>query len=802
MATIAENEKNKEERELAPQATGAASALRDLYKKVEPYEVLVVIGVALAILLPSMASYTLIDPWETHYAEVARRILEDNDWVHLRAEDTSFRSKPALTFWLIAASLKFFGIATDGGYSGEFIANSWSVFAIRLPFVLCAVMGLTVLWSMLAKLVNRRVAWISFLVLLTCPFFFMVARQSITDMPMVATLIAALSCYALAIHADDEAIKPFWKGVSALHVFLVICVFLVAGQILYLFYYFLVAYPGVARGIKVNPGMVLWPLLFVFAAWMLSLMPSWNWLLGRGKGKSIKIPTFPVVHKRQLYMFWFFLLMGLSVLAKGPPGIALAGLVCLLYTLITGKWKALLRLELVRGSMLTALVAVPWHLAMFMKDGQGWYKEYFYHHMLNRFGKGVHGDTGTFDYFAAQLGIGMWPWIALLPAALATVLLTARRDTQEGRVRLLIGIWAIAGLATFCVSETKFHHYVLPVVPALAVLIAFWIDDYLCGRVRRGAMAILLAVPIVVVIARDFVGEQKQFIELYIYRYDRAWPSGEPWYLDLGSSFLWFGAAFAAAMLLLLVHRFRRYSVAFLLALATVFALWTMNVYMPAAAPHWGQMALHETYYADREIHGMDLQYYGLRDLADEWSGTGDLMVESALPRDFAAGAAMRVQIFLKGAGIPDETIVLAGSVSRVGENKFWIAIPSSERNKLSDLIAQGKGQRKAARRPWRQVNADRLIAWQLNWHGEDFWSNGEMYGEREDAKTIFKLIDNTVFLEWINNPERAGRTFFIITEASRAKSLQSVLPTQSAKDSLEILDTSCNKFTLVRFTL
>jgi 4-amino-4-deoxy-L-arabinose transferase-like glycosyltransferase len=163
MAEDALNESEEEQRKLAPawviaESDEPPSALRQLYKKIEPYEIFVVIGVALAILLPSIAGYTLIDPWETHYAEVARRILEDNDWIHLRAEDASFRSKPALTFWLIAASLKVFGIATDGGYSGEFVANAWTVFAIRLPFVLCAVMGLAVLWSMLAKLVNRRVA--------------------------------------------------------------------------------------------------------------------------------------------------------------------------------------------------------------------------------------------------------------------------------------------------------------------------------------------------------------------------------------------------------------------------------------------------------------------------------------------------------------------------------------------------------------------------------------------------------------------------------------------------------------------
>lgn len=68
------------------------------------------------------------------------------------------------------------------------------------------------------------------------------------------------------------------------------------------------------------------------------------------------------------------------------------------------------------------------------------------------------------------------------------------------------------------------------------------------------------------------------------------------------------------------------------------------------------------------------------------------------------------------------------------------------------------------------QVDADRLIAWQLNWHGENFWSS--------------------------------GRTFSLITEAGRVTGLRSVLPTERARATLEVIDTSCNKFTLVRFVL
>ena len=89
-------------------------------------ELALVIVVALAVNVPGIWSYSLVDPWETHYGEVGRMMLQDHDWVHLQwpggmspDDNEGFRSKPVLTFWMIAAGMRAVGLASDGGYSGE-----------------------------------------------------------------------------------------------------------------------------------------------------------------------------------------------------------------------------------------------------------------------------------------------------------------------------------------------------------------------------------------------------------------------------------------------------------------------------------------------------------------------------------------------------------------------------------------------------------------------------------------------------------------------------------------------------------
>ena len=179
-------------------------------------EVVLVAVVSFAALAPGIGRYSLVDPWETHYGEVARNMLAGHDFVWMQWPGTDgqtpnegFRSKPVFTFWLMSAGLSAVGVATDGTYSGELLESSRTMIGIRLPFVCCAVAGLVLMWWMLARLVSRRLAWLALLVVGSCPFFCLVARQGIPDMPLCATVIGALSLFLLALEDGDRPIEPF-----------------------------------------------------------------------------------------------------------------------------------------------------------------------------------------------------------------------------------------------------------------------------------------------------------------------------------------------------------------------------------------------------------------------------------------------------------------------------------------------------------------------------------------------------------------------------------------------------------------
>ncbi|MBI4511371.1 MAG: glycosyltransferase family 39 protein [Deltaproteobacteria bacterium] len=744
-------------------------------------EVALVALLAVLIYVPFLGSYSFWDPWETHYGEVARRMQEDHDWVVTRWQNEVFRSKPVLTFWLMSAGMTLFGVGKDGGYSGEFVASSLTEWSIRLPFALFGVLGVVMLWYAIARLYSRRAAWLSALVCATSPYYFMITRQAITDMPACSLLVGGISLFALAVLEEEDRPCSAWWGLSSYRLFLLVFLALVGVQLVHFTAFLSHARMFVAPGRWLPGSLVMIPLAFMTAG-----VAIWSWLR--------------TTSARQVYMYWFYLFMGLAVLAKGLATPAVAGLTILGYLLLTGQWKLLLKVEIPRGVLVALAVCLPWHFAMYIKDGMPWFNEYVGQHLLGRAFSGVHGDRGTFNYFFGQLGIGMWPWVALAPAALAHLAVAGRPQAREQKLRLIFGIWAVAAFFFFAIVKTKFHHYILPAVPALAVLVGLWLHDLLGRRVAGATTALVVSLGLFLVTSIDVVSAQEKLVHLYIYRYDRPWPGGPPWSIDFTLQLLAFALLIGVAIAALMFSRARRAATCGLALCAVAFTVFTIDVLLTAASPHWGQRTLHEVYYKNRQIHGVDLAYSGLREVAQDWASGNDLAVPCFVPKTLNVGDAMRVTYDALG-----EKGELMGQVSRIGVNKFWIAVSQDERAKLATLLERARTSGHAPSRRWLSVNADRLIAWQLNWRGENFYSGGEIYNHRvEDARTVYMDTDNKAFLEYLNAPARTGkgRKFWVITEKARLAGLRSVLPTPKARESLREEDNSSNKFALGSFTL
>ena len=132
--------------------------------------------IVIAFNLASMASAGAWDPWETHYGEVARNILLRHDPIDLwwqagnggpdATAEKAFWSKPALPFWLMALSMKIFGVGTSGP-ADEMVQPFWPEMALRLPSLLAGLGSAALLGYVAWRQVSPRAGILTAVVLVT-----------------------------------------------------------------------------------------------------------------------------------------------------------------------------------------------------------------------------------------------------------------------------------------------------------------------------------------------------------------------------------------------------------------------------------------------------------------------------------------------------------------------------------------------------------------------------------------------------------------------------------------------------------
>lgn len=176
--------------------------------------------------------------------------------------------------------------------------------------------------------------------------------------------------------------------------------------------------------------------------------------------------------ERRNWMLLCWAGMALSVLSKGLIGVVLPGGVLVLYTLAARDWKIWTRLHLVKGLFLLLAIAAPWFVLVAIRNPEQPHF-FFIHEHFERFLLKTHHREGPWYYFFVILAIGIVPWLGMLGQSLW---LAARREAGSFRPRLLLLVWVVFIFAFFSKSSSKLPGYILPIFPALALLIAIYLE--------------------------------------------------------------------------------------------------------------------------------------------------------------------------------------------------------------------------------------------------------------------------------------------------------------------------------------
>lgn len=186
--------------------------------------------------------------------------------------------------------------------------------------------------------------------------------------------------------------------------------------------------------------------------------------------------------RRRWPLAGFWTGVGLSLLAKGLIGVVLPLGIIGLYFVLRRHWPDTRRLGVVWGLPLALIVAATWYAPVIARHGWPFVDEFFVQHHFARFTSDKYRHAQQFYYYGPILVLLALPWTPFLVASL----FGARRwqwraDDPMSKLRLFALCWLIVPVAFFSLSGSKLSGYILPALPAVALLVG----DRL-ARVLRG----------------------------------------------------------------------------------------------------------------------------------------------------------------------------------------------------------------------------------------------------------------------------------------------------------------------------
>ena len=170
------------------------------------------------------------------------------------------------------------------------------------------------------------------------------------------------------------------------------------------------------------------------------------------------------------WMLACWLSMALAVLTKGLIGVLVPGFTLTVYVLWQRDWRVLRHLHLRLGLPLFAAVAAPWFVLASRANGE-FFDFFFIREHFQRYLTPIEERVEPWWFFIPVLLVGVLPWATRAVAVLATGWRRAAPTGHFDAARVL-WIWSAFVLVFFSASHSKLIPYVLPALPALALLCA------------------------------------------------------------------------------------------------------------------------------------------------------------------------------------------------------------------------------------------------------------------------------------------------------------------------------------------
>ena len=376
----------------------------------------------------------LIDRDEPMIAEVARQMVARGEWLtpHLPAWEDKSIFKPPLAMWVMAGSFKVLGV---------------SEFAARLPSAVCSALTATLLFAWAGRRWGPSAGLVAVACMVVPLLPTVVGHMALTDslLTLLATII--LLCLERSLRTGNclACNVTLWTLAGA--------AMLIKGPAVLAF---------------LGPALVLaadgfrWKRYAVFVGGMILLVLAGKMGLGQHQELAMIVGTAGGLAAAYCMARW------LVPLLRSPLGLA---------------W----------GIPLMCATCGWWfvYVSATSTAHEESARRFILFEVLTRIAQPMESHWGPPGYYLAVLAGGMLPFTA----AIVPLAGWSRRHLRQDKTRSLLWAWAIGSWVLCEIASTKLPHYILPAMPALALLAAMWwrqAEDLDTPLTKRRAFGLIL----------------------------------------------------------------------------------------------------------------------------------------------------------------------------------------------------------------------------------------------------------------------------------------------------------------------
>jgi 4-amino-4-deoxy-L-arabinose transferase-like glycosyltransferase len=185
---------------------------------------------------------------------------------------------------------------------------------------------------------------------------------------------------------------------------------------------------------------------------------------------------------RDLSIYGFYVGMALATLVKGPVGFILPLSVSLIYLVIQKDWDGMKRMRLLTGMALFLVIVLSWYLPAVVKGGEDYLHATLFRQTVARYSIGW-SKARPIYYYLYNFPADFLPWILFVPAAVAYGF--SREKVEKRGEFLFLFMWFALIFIFFSFSKGKRGIYLLPLYPAVSIMVGKLWDDFISTPMER-----------------------------------------------------------------------------------------------------------------------------------------------------------------------------------------------------------------------------------------------------------------------------------------------------------------------------